>query len=49
MASVPVIIVPGNGGGNVRNSNWYGWLEKQLEKHGHRPVLRNMPDPFTAR
>ncbi|GAQ84312.1 hypothetical protein KFL_001840110 [Klebsormidium nitens] len=49
MAAVPVIIVPGNGGGNVRNANWYGWLEEQLKKHGHKPVLHDMPDPYTAR
>lgn len=49
VSMAPVIIVPGNGGGNVRNANWYGWLEEQLEKHGHKPVLRDMPDSYTAR
>ena len=48
-AMVRVIIVPGNGGGDVRSANWYSWLEKQLDKAGHEPVLRNMPDPYTAR
>lgn len=46
---VRVIIVPGNGGGKVRRANWYGWLERQLKKNGHEAVLRDMPDPYTAR
>ncbi|XP_019399605.1 PREDICTED: putative hydrolase RBBP9 [Crocodylus porosus] len=44
------VIVPGNGAGNVEISNWYGWVQKQLEKMpGFQCLLRNMPDPITAR
>ena len=25
------IIVPGNGGGNVEDCNWYGWARQELE------------------
>ena len=47
-----VVIVPGNGcSGNVRDANWYGWLEDTLKAEGHfdEVVLRNMPDPVMAR
>jgi predicted alpha/beta hydrolase family esterase len=45
-----VVILPGNGAGNVWRCNWYGWLHQQL----HKPpavtaALRNMPDPVGAR
>jgi Serine hydrolase len=47
---VRVAIIPGNGDGDVRYSNWYGWLQQAL----HKPpavecVLRNMPDPIQAK
>ena len=29
-AGIRIAIVPGNGGGNVRHANWYGWAEKAL-------------------
>ena len=25
-----VVIVPGNGGGDVERANWYGWLKNKL-------------------
>jgi hypothetical protein len=44
MQSVRVVIVPGNGCGDVRRSNWYGWLcEKLTKQPGVVPVLQNMP------
>ena len=30
MAKGRVVIVPGNGGGDVEHANWYGWLKKKL-------------------
>lgn len=27
-----VVIVPGNGAGEVEHSNWYGWLNKQIKQ-----------------
>lgn len=30
---VRIAIVPGNGGGEVRNANWYGWSEKALARY----------------
>ena len=46
-----IMIVPGNGCTNVRNSNWYGWLADQLESLGlfSQVILQNMPDPYVAR
>ena len=47
-----VVIVPGKGcSGEVRDANWYGWLEQQLVADGafEEVVLRNMPDPVVAR
>lgn len=29
---IRIAIVPGNGGGNVRHANWYGWAEKALAR-----------------
>eukprot|EP00928_Gymnodinium_smaydae_P046093 TRINITY_DN30686_c0_g1_i2.p1 TRINITY_DN30686_c0_g1~~TRINITY_DN30686_c0_g1_i2.p1 ORF type:complete len:240 (+),score=27.06 TRINITY_DN30686_c0_g1_i2:9-728(+) len=46
---VRVVIVPGNGGGSVWQSNWYGWLAKQLQVKGVDVALENMPDPVKAR
>lgn len=44
LQSVRVVIVPGNGAGNVHASNWYGWLYKKLkQKAGVTAVLENMP------
>ena len=30
MAKGRVVIVPGNGGGDVEHANWYGWLKNKL-------------------
>ena len=30
MSKVRVVIVPGNGGGDVERGNWYGWLRNKL-------------------
>ena len=45
------IIVPGNGNGDVRRSNWYGWLERKLKASAlfDEVLLKNMPDPLRAR
>ncbi|XP_023348558.1 putative hydrolase RBBP9 [Eurytemora carolleeae] len=44
------VIVPGNGCGDVADSNWYGWANRKLnEIPGFSSILRNMPDPITAR
>mmetsp|Transcript_41496 Transcript_41496/g.60864 ORF Transcript_41496/g.60864 Transcript_41496/m.60864 type:complete len:198 (-) Transcript_41496:392-985(-) len=46
-----VVILPGNGCTNVRDSNWYSWLEQRLQSDNYidEVVLRNMPDPNRAR
>eukprot|EP01063_Lacrimia_lanifica_P025100 TRINITY_DN3288_c1_g2_i1.p1 TRINITY_DN3288_c1_g2~~TRINITY_DN3288_c1_g2_i1.p1 ORF type:complete len:217 (+),score=69.29 TRINITY_DN3288_c1_g2_i1:63-653(+) len=45
-----VVILPGNGCTDVREANWYGWLEERLASDGRlRPVLEEMPDPHRAR
>ncbi|KAL4612840.1 putative hydrolase RBBP9 [Arapaima gigas] len=50
MKPVRVVIVPGNGAGDVEHCNWYGWAKKQIDKiAGVTCLLRNMPDPVTAR
>lgn len=44
------VIVPGNGAGDVERCNWYGWANQEIEKiPGMTSMLRNMPDPVTAR
>ena len=45
------VIVPGNGDGDISDSNFYGWLAKKLRKHPafDEVVLKNMPDPVRAR
>lgn len=50
-APLRAVIVPGNGDGNVRNSNWYAWLEEKLIEDPvfDEVVLRDMPDPVAAR
>merc|ERR1712150_191064 len=45
-----VVIVPGNGGGDIFHANWYGWLYKKLNKlDGVSCQLQNMPDPIEAK
>uniref|UniRef100_A0A8C3XNU2 RB binding protein 9, serine hydrolase n=1 Tax=Chelydra serpentina TaxID=8475 RepID=A0A8C3XNU2_CHESE len=44
------VIVPGNGSGDIEKSNWYRWVWERLEEiPGFQCILRNMPDPITAR
>ena len=55
MRASKIVILPGNGcSGNVRNCNWYGWLEsvlldRNVNGTSVRVELRDMPDPHTAR
>nr|AAI24590.1 Si:ch211-258l4.7 [Danio rerio] len=45
-----VVIVPGNGAGDVERSNWYGWANKRINEIPDLScALKNMPDPVTAR
>merc|ERR1711962_520595 len=45
-----VVIIPGNGAGNVFRANWYGWLHKKLNRlEGIECRLENMPDPIGAK
>jgi len=49
---VKVVLVPGNGGGgDIRDSNFYGYCESELLKRGYDVRLpeKGMPDPFRAR
>lgn len=49
-ASRPTIIIcPGNGCSNIRTSNWYGLLFRQLQDRGIPVVCENFPDPLRAR
>eukprot|EP00397_Hematodinium_sp_SG-2012_P062364 GEMP01084135.1.p1 GENE.GEMP01084135.1~~GEMP01084135.1.p1 ORF type:complete len:186 (+),score=39.30 GEMP01084135.1:216-773(+) len=44
-----IIIIPGNGcSEDIRNCNWYGWLEKQLQDLGADVSLETMPEPLYA-
>ncbi|XP_055074439.2 serine hydrolase RBBP9 [Misgurnus anguillicaudatus] len=50
MALKRAVILPGNGAGNVEHCNWYGWVKKRINEISDMScVLRNMPDPVTAR
>jgi len=49
MTNERVVIVPGNGGGDVEHANWYGWLRNKLIERDVDCVLKNMPDPVLAR
>ncbi|KAK1798472.1 hypothetical protein P4O66_006770, partial [Electrophorus voltai] len=45
-----VVIVPGNGAGDVKHCNWYGWVNERINKIPDVSCqLQNMPDPVTAR
>eukprot|EP01083_Nonionella_stella_P060157 157249_1 len=44
-----VIICPGNGCTNIRQSNWYGHLQEQLKERDIKCICENFPDPFKAR
>jgi predicted alpha/beta hydrolase family esterase len=49
MMQTTVIICPGNGCTDIRNSNWYGDLFELLEGKGITCVCENFPDPHHAR
>jgi predicted alpha/beta hydrolase family esterase len=50
MKSTPtVIICPGNGCTNIRESNWYGTLHSRLVDQSIPCVCENFPDPYRAR
>lgn len=49
MTKEQVVIIPGNGRGDVEHSNWYGWLKSKLLEKNIDCLLRNMPDPVLAR
>ncbi|XP_053315822.1 serine hydrolase RBBP9 isoform X2 [Spea bombifrons] len=50
LSPLKAVIIPGNGGGTVESSLWYGWTKKRLDKIADfQCLLRNMPDPYTAR
>lgn len=46
-----VVIVPGNGAGEVTKANWYGWAQRKIAAlDGVTSCdLHNMPDPIVAR
>jgi len=46
---VRVVIVPGNGAGDVTSCMWYPWIRDRVRELGVEAVLRNMPDPVRAR
>ena len=47
--SPTVIICPGNGCSNIRQSNWYGMLYEQLIKRDIPCICNDFPDPLHAR
>jgi pimeloyl-ACP methyl ester carboxylesterase len=44
-----VIICPGNGCTNIRQSNWYGYLYEELTQRDIPCICDNFPDPIRAR
>lgn len=45
-----VVIVPGNGSGDIFRANWYGWLFEKLNSiSGVTCNMKNMPDPVRAK
>ena len=47
-----VIILPGNGCGDIEECNWYKWMAEKLRAHFGDKIaveMRSMPDPGTAR
>lgn len=44
-----VIICPGNGCVDSKNSNWYGELKIKLENNDISCICENFPDPFEAK
>lgn len=50
MKTSPVVIIcPGNGCSNIRNSNWYGKLYQELKNRQIGCICENFPDPLHAR
>jgi hypothetical protein len=50
-STVPWLAAGNGGGGDIRDSNFYGWAEQQLKKGGYDVRLPEggMPDPLKAR
>ncbi|XP_070577293.1 serine hydrolase RBBP9-like [Ptychodera flava] len=46
-----IVIVPGNGGGDVETSNWYSWARDKFREEfdNVEVLLKDMPDPVIAR
>lgn len=44
-----VVIVPGNGCGQIQRANWYMWLKRALESRGYEVHCQSMPDPNEAK
>jgi len=44
------VIAPGNGGGAIRDANWYGWLHDELVKAGvfREVICQDFPEPEEA-
>jgi predicted alpha/beta hydrolase family esterase len=49
MTDYRIVIIPGMGCTPVRRSNWYAWLENELQKRNFNVILKQMPDPYGAR
>jgi predicted alpha/beta hydrolase family esterase len=48
-ATPTVIICPGNGCSDIRDSNWYGYLYEQLKQREIPCICDDFPDPLHAR
>lgn len=46
MEEVKVVIVPGNGAGNVEAANWYGWLHYKLKENSKILVSQHFEVPI---
>jgi predicted alpha/beta hydrolase family esterase len=45
-----IILVPGNGVGEIENCLWYSYLKQNIEKDlGIHVTVKNFPDPYLAR
>lgn len=48
-----IIILPGNGCDDIKRSNWYSWLQKELQRslsgREVRVICEAMPDPYEAK
>jgi uncharacterized protein len=43
-----IIILPGNGGGNIEEKHWHAWVRDQLRNKGFEVICENMPSPELA-